>query len=129
MKKMLTFLFVALLAVGANAHTAVAQKAEPNQVWTAEAYCTDEAAVELLSQMMVKRGKAGYHEVMVADGVKCWDSRILNNLPTPQVTIIEKQWRVVTPRGQKFDFWTAVDKYGLLGWVWFLIEEPTYDGV
>lgn len=123
MKKLLTFLFVALLAVGTNAHVTMAQRASSNEVWTAEAYCTDEIAAELLSKMMAERGKKGYREVMFASGVKCWDSRILNNVSTPQVTLLEKQWQVVSPKGQKFDFWTAVDRHGVLGWVWFLIED------
>lgn len=128
MKKLLTIFFVALLAVGVSAHGAEAQKATANTVWTVDAYCTDEVAVELLSSLMAARGMEGYHEVMVADGVKCWDSRILNNVSVPQVLLIEKQWRVTTPGGQKFDFWTAMDQDGLLGWVWFLIEKPAEGG-
>ena len=129
MKKLLTILFVALLAMGVNAHGVVAQKAAVSGVWLAEAYCTTEGDAELLSRMMTEKGKAGYAAVITAPGISCWDSRILSNIPVPRVILIEKQWRVVTPMGQKFDFWTVLDETGLPGWVWFLIKEPVDNGV
>lgn len=102
-----------------------AQKAAPNEVWTAGAYCLNEGAAELLSRKMIETGLEGYVRVILSGGIQCWDSNVTDNVPTPDVRILEKQWQVVTPQGQKFDFWTAVDNDGIYGWVWFLIEDDS----
>ena len=120
--KMIKCLGVALAIFLVTVTSASAQVATDHEVWTADAYCLDEAAAELLSRMMAEQGRDGYTEVMLTNGIRCWDASILKNVITPKVRLLEKQWRIITPQGQRFDFWTAVDRKGFHGWVWFLIE-------
>lgn len=100
-----------------------AQGAAVGDVWTADAYCLSEDAAVMLSRAMAERGFNGYYSVMVTDGIRCWDARLLNNISSPQVKLLEKQWTVTTLRGQNFDFWVALSQDGTPGWVWFLIED------
>ncbi len=122
--KVISSVIVALaVAFVLIATPASAQVAKAYETWQAAAYCLGEEDAELLSRMMAEQGGDGYVEVMHAEGVKCWDSRLLKDIITPYVKLLEKQWSVTTSIGQKFDFWTAVSQDGTLGWVWFEIED------
>ncbi len=116
---------IAALALTIFTITAVpasAQEATAGSTWWAVAYCTTEASAKVLSRRMIEAGPPGYNEVMRTNGVSCWDSRLSVNVPVPHVMVLEKVWRVVTFTGQVFDFWTATDTEGLMGWVWFEVE-------
>ncbi len=100
----------------------VAQVVAPNEVWWAGAYCTNEISATRLARAMADGGAVGYGITIMALDVQCYDVEILNQ-PPPRVTLLEKQWQIVTPDGQKVDFWTAVDKRGVLGWVWLFVDD------
>ncbi len=121
MKKLFLFLIVTLLVGGLGFHEVVAQMVGPDEPWRAAAYCTNEDDAKLLSRRMAEDGLTGYTQIMRTDGIACWDSRILSNVPVTQVITVEKVWRVVAAGGQMFDFWTALDQNGRLGWVWFVV--------
>ena len=121
MKKLFLIPIVALLVGGWGFRESVAQEVSPGEPWYASAYCTKEEDAKLLSRRMAEDGLAGYTQVMRTDGVACWDSRILSNVPVTPVITVEKVWRVVTADGQVFNFWTALDRNERLGWVWFMV--------
>lgn len=112
--------WVAMLSIATSPSSG--QVAESAEVWRAGAYCTDEASAARLSKAMADKGAVGYGVEMMSGGTNCYDVETMG-LPYPQVTLLEKQWQIVTLNGQKVDFWTAVDKNGGLGWIWFFIDD------
>lgn len=94
------------------------------QVTVARAYCRTEADAKRLSARVAENGNAGYDEVMLDINSTCYDD---NLLPYVQVgvtiTLFEKVWSVVHSDGTLFDFWTAKDSLGGIGYVWALTHD------
>ena len=122
MKNFLLGIILAVSMIGAAIAQGIqAQKPEPEQVWTAYSYCTNEESARTLSNAMAREGVIGYDKVLKAQDNNCYHSSI-HRITTPRVILVEPVWRVTTPENEVWEFWTAKDSRGDLGWVWFIVE-------
>lgn len=104
--------------------TVETMKPAAGQEWKAGAYCASQDSAEALSRAMAISGVDGFSAIMNS-AVPCYHHRF-HEIAVIKVTLIEKKWAVQTPDGSQWEFWTASDLNGVVGWVWFLVaHRPT----
>ncbi len=124
MKSLLAILFSVSLFILGGTGASLAQapgEIQPGITGLFGAYCKDEVSARTLSAIVTRDGDQGYVKFVSANGNECYDNRLQDGVLNIRVTLREKVWTVHHANGNIFEFWTAADSIGDLGYIWFRV--------
>ncbi len=101
---------------------------KPGDVVRVTGYCAadHDGLIDFFVNLVTSEGFIGYQDLMLTDGIPCFDSRILENVPVISVVLVEfvKTIRVPvgTPgkvsSGTLLEIWKITDMAGVSGFTW-----------
>ncbi len=131
MKTLLVLIFSVLLFLPAYADNSPDPAPGEVQAGTpliTGAYCKDEESAKRLSAEVARGGNVGYVRFIQADGNLCYDDRYVSGVNRIRVILTEKVWVVHHAAGELYEFWTAADASGDLGYIWFRVSPVKLPG-